>query len=102
MYWNQLPDANFMDTGPPTLVGDLQVLPFFLWADGSPESGRKYSSKTFDTSLVVTCITCHDPHGTSLVYENYEEHGEHTEGMLRIFMTTVDYSDPLCGQCHSE
>jgi len=103
--WDPLVPPNNMKTGNPNLLDTEEMMPMFSGPTADLYSGRQYGDRTFGSGAgacdgsILTCLTCHDPHGTAEVYQDYSS-GSHTRAMLRRFMTTVDYSDPLCGYCH--
>jgi len=75
-------------------------LPFYA-SPSDPIEARDYSP-TLNSSY-ISCLTCHDPHGTAATWEHHENDGtDSTQGMPRIFPRTWDYSDPLCSECHDE
>ncbi|MBI5017080.1 MAG: hypothetical protein HZB55_16535 [Deltaproteobacteria bacterium] len=70
------------------------VLPFY--GDPAVSPGNEIHRRTYLTTPLTTnhwlhCLTCHDPHGTGPITE---------PGMLRLFDSVMDYTSPLCGQCH--
>jgi len=103
VYWEPLTAGNNMNTGDSGL--QTGVLPFFTGHDADLISGRTYtpaygSGVTAYDGAAVTCVTCHDPHGTSHEYTSYTDNAPNTMGMLRIPYRDVDFTDPLCSECH--
>ncbi len=140
-YMAPFANVNLQDSGPITnlSVGRLAtqpittLLPFYadtntVVADGNGAriEQRLYGSGTAVPALAtpaapnpplsrdwIHCLTCHDPHGTSLLYQGTVEYGElgdrtpNTRGMLRKFPTIwlappvgSFTADALCGECH--
>jgi hypothetical protein len=102
--------TNMLVTSAANLKG---VLPF--WSSPS----ALLDARTYTPSLgyYINCLSCHDPHGTSLNYWDFRNSGvapdtagatKHTRGMIRDFPVYWWYHqpgnmgliDPLCGQCH--
>lgn len=114
VFWRALPAGNSMATGVPASMAD--VLPVFSSKTANLKSGRSFvrdfdgqncSQSASSTGSAINCLTCHDPHGTSSVYQEGERgppivYG--TKGMTRRPLTDTDVYkdpvDPLCGQCH--
>lgn len=89
--WRVYGKANMNISGAAAPVG---ILPFY----GDPAGSSEFHQRTYPTALSGTaywasCLTCHDPHGT----------GPDTEpGMVRRFDDIMNYTSPLCGECHVE
>ncbi len=87
----------------PDAYAETAILPFYSGTTG-PVEDRVYAP-TLGTDW-VSCLTCHDPHGTAPTAQFHtgtpDDTGpETTEAMLRKFPVTWDYTDALCGECHS-
>ncbi|MEW6486879.1 MAG: cytochrome c3 family protein [Thermodesulfobacteriota bacterium] len=89
--WRVYGKANMNISGAAAPVG---ILPFYGDPAGATElHQRAYPTALSGTASWVSCLTCHDPHGT----------GPDTEpGMGRRFDDTMSYTSPLCGECHVE
>ncbi|GAB4262966.1 MAG: hypothetical protein Kow0092_13550 [Deferrisomatales bacterium] len=77
-----------------------------FWADlSAPIQARVYTPNDpgSATKHILTCLTCHDPHGTAGTWVHNESGAaDSTQGMPRRYPKSWDYLDPLCSECHGE
>jgi hypothetical protein len=121
-YWanirpSWLPPGNNMNVGNPNWPDAQEILPFFSGPNADLETGRQYGTRQFGNRdwgtqaspkdpptetlrSILTCITCHEPHGSSDTYLSYDVGGIHTMGMPRFFASDFSYTDDLCSACH--
>ncbi|TAL18111.1 hypothetical protein EPN96_03075 [bacterium] len=116
-------DANMEVNDPGTQVpsptwypnDNARILPFYALPATLATSRLYYVTGTnnFVDNMSVACVTCHDPHGTSDFYQGYNAdtgtcikdaagNCYQTVAMLRKFMSSIDFGDPLCSECHVE
>lgn len=98
-------------------AGSNQILPFFTSKTADLAAGRVYTTAQIvyentdcrtnasaNSASYITCMTCHDPHGSADNYE-YDSTNPRAYGMKRlptIESISVENGEVLCGLCHTD
>jgi hypothetical protein len=98
-HWDSVAAARSPSFPPRQTAQTTPNLWFFAGINAQlPIAGSRAVTGVFDGApREIGCITCHDPHGTSTVWQSAPWS---TMGMVKRFITTMDSNDALCGECH--